>query len=92
MNKFYYLKFRRSKLETSEPYKSKPELKQLYWFKLCRSPLKIARHQWLMPVILVLRRQRSGGLQFKVSQGKYFVRPYLEKNHHTKGVVEWLKV
>jgi hypothetical protein len=29
-----------------------------------------ARHQWLMPVILVTERLRSGGLQFKASQAK----------------------
>jgi hypothetical protein len=29
-----------------------------------------ARHQWLTPVILALRRQRSGGSWFKASPGK----------------------
>jgi hypothetical protein len=24
--------------------------------------------------------------------GKWFVKPYLEKKHHKKGLVEWLKV
>jgi hypothetical protein len=31
---------------------------------------EIARHRWLMPINLVLRRQRSGGSQFKASLGK----------------------
>jgi hypothetical protein len=28
----------------------------------------------------------------KPAQGKKFMRPYLEKTHHKKGLVEWLKV
>jgi hypothetical protein len=31
-------------------------------------------------------------LQFKASLGKQFTRPYLEKTHHQKGMLEWLKV
>jgi hypothetical protein len=27
----------------------------------------------------------------EASLGKWFLRPYLEKNHHTKGLVEWLE-
>jgi hypothetical protein len=46
-----------------------------------------ANSQWLTPVILALRRQRSGGLQFKASVGKWFTRPYLENTHHKKRVV-----
>jgi hypothetical protein len=30
------------------------------------------------------RRQRSGGLQFEASLGKYFSRPYLKKTHHKR--------
>jgi hypothetical protein len=44
--------------------------------------------QWLTPII---RRQRSGGSRFKVSPGKQFLGPYLEKTQHKKGLVEWLK-
>jgi hypothetical protein len=40
----------------------------------------LAGRQWLQPVIL--RRQRSGGSQFKASPGKQITRPYLEKAHH----------
>jgi hypothetical protein len=29
---------------------------------------------------------------FKASLSKQSARPYLEKNHHKKGLVEWLKV
>jgi hypothetical protein len=31
-------------------------------------------------------------LQFEASLGNEFARPYLEKTHHKKGLVEWLKV
>jgi hypothetical protein len=40
----------------------------------------------------LFRRQRSGGSQFEVNPGKWFLRPYLEKKNHNKGLVEWLKV
>jgi hypothetical protein len=29
--------------------------------------------------------------RFDASLGKYFLRPFIEKPHHKKGVVEWLK-
>jgi hypothetical protein len=31
-------------------------------------------------------------LRFEASLGKQFVKPYLEKPYHKKGLVEWLKV
>jgi hypothetical protein len=31
-------------------------------------------------------------LWFEVNLGKEFTKPYLEKTHHKKGVVEWLKI
>jgi hypothetical protein len=31
-------------------------------------------------------------MKFKASQGKEFMRPYLEKTLHKKGLVEWLEV
>jgi hypothetical protein len=34
--------------------------------------------------MLELRRHRSGGSQFRASQGKSLERPYLEKIHHKK--------
>jgi hypothetical protein len=46
----------------------------------------------LMLIILVLKRQRTGGSQFKASPVKQFMRPHLEKTHHKKGLVEWVKV
>jgi hypothetical protein len=45
-----------------------------------------------MTIILVLRRQRSGGSQFKASPGKWFMRSYLKKPFTKRGLVEWLKV
>jgi hypothetical protein len=34
----------------------------------------------------------SGGLQLEARLGKQFERHYLEKTHHKKVLVEWLKV
>jgi hypothetical protein len=34
----------------------------------------------------------SGGWWFEASPGKQFIRLYLEKTHHKKALVEWLKV
>jgi hypothetical protein len=42
-----------------------------------------ARHWWLTPVILLLRRQRSGGSQFEASPGKMKARPYLKNTQHS---------
>jgi hypothetical protein len=39
-----------------------------------------------MPVILAT--QETGGSRFEASLGKQFARPYLEKTHHKKGLVE----
>jgi hypothetical protein len=44
-----------------------------------------------MPVILA-KEAELGGSQFEASPGKQFMKPYLEKNLHKKGLVEWLKV
>jgi hypothetical protein len=45
-----------------------------------------------MPVIHLFRGQRSGGSRFEATLGKYFLRPYLKKPHHKKGLVGWFKV
>jgi hypothetical protein len=37
-----------------------------------------------MPVILLLRRERSGGSQFEASSGKQFAKPYLKKKPSQK--------
>jgi hypothetical protein len=58
-----------------------------------KTELSQAEHPWLMPVILATQEaEKSGGSRFKVSPDKQCVRPYLEKTHHKKGLVEWLKV
>jgi hypothetical protein len=40
--------------------------------------------QWL---VILVRRQRSGGSRFKTSLGKWFTRLYLKKAHHKKELV-----
>jgi hypothetical protein len=47
--------------------------------------------------LYLLRRHRSGGLQFEASAGKKFMRHYLEKTnkkslHKKIGLMEWLKM
>jgi hypothetical protein len=46
-----------------------PEFKPQYCKKK-KKVVMLARHQWLTPVILLFRRQRSGGLWFEASPGK----------------------
>jgi hypothetical protein len=41
-------------------------------------------HWWLTPVILATQEAEIRRIEFG--------RPYLENTHHTKGLVEWLKV
>jgi hypothetical protein len=43
----------------------------------------LARHRWLMPVIQLLRRQRSGGMQFEASPGNSLEDP-ISKIPNTK--------
>jgi hypothetical protein len=46
-----------------------------------------------MPVIQLLRRQRSGGSWFKDNPGKLSsMRPYLKKPFPKIGLIEWLKI
>jgi hypothetical protein len=47
-----------------------------------------------MPVILAIRRQQSGGLQFKASLGKLLQRPYLDPTHKKRagGVTQVLEL
>jgi hypothetical protein len=45
----------------------------------------------LTPVILATQETEIRGLRFKVSPGKYIVRPHLKNTQHKKGLVEWLK-
>jgi hypothetical protein len=47
---------------------------------------------WLTSVFLTNQGQKSGGSWFEASPGKYFMRDYLEKHHHTKVLVRWLKM
>jgi hypothetical protein len=55
--------------------------------------LKIARCLLLRPEVLATQEAEIGGLpQLEASLGKEFVKPHLEKTHHKKGLVEWLKL
>jgi hypothetical protein len=44
---------------------------------------------WLTPVILATQEAEIRRI---VVLGKQFWRPYLEKTHHKKGLVKWVKV
>jgi hypothetical protein len=44
------------------------------------------------PVIPATQEAEVKASWFKATLGKQFERPYLEKAHHKKGLVEWLKV
>jgi hypothetical protein len=45
---------------------------------------------WLTPIILAT--QEAEIRRIEASLGKQVKRPYLEKTHHRKGLVEWLTV
>jgi hypothetical protein len=60
-----------------------PELK-LVSKANCLKTIAAAACRWHMPVILALRRQRSGGLQFEASPGKIVCKTYLKNIHHKK--------
>jgi hypothetical protein len=47
------------------------------------------RCRWLMSVILTTQEAEIRRIAV---QGKEFMRSYLKKIHHIKGLVEWLKV
>jgi hypothetical protein len=47
---------------------------------------------WFMPIIVATQKAKMRRSWFETSQGKKFERPYLKKNLHIKGLVEWLKV
>jgi hypothetical protein len=54
--------------------------------------LTIAGRQWLTTVFLATHEAEIRIWRFEASPGKQFVKPYLEKTHHKKGLKEWLKV
>jgi hypothetical protein len=45
-----------------------------------------------MPVILATQEAKIRLSKFEASPGIWFMRTYLEKTHHKKRLVEWLKV
>jgi hypothetical protein len=53
---------------------------------------KTAGCGWLTPVILATQGAEIRRIPVRSKQGKKFKRPYLQKTHYKKGLVEWLKV
>jgi hypothetical protein len=51
-----------------------------------------AKRWWLTPVILATQETEIRRITVQSQTQKQFTRPYLEKTHHKKGLVEWLKV
>jgi hypothetical protein len=58
-----------------------PPVQLLYANKIIFKKKGKNRHRWLMPVILALQ-ERSGGLQFKGSPGKWFLEALSRKTLH----------
>jgi hypothetical protein len=48
--------------------------------------------QRLMPIILATQEAEIKRIMVRSQHGKQFERPYFEKTHHKKELVEWLKV
>jgi hypothetical protein len=52
----------------------------------------LAGRQWLIPIILATQEAEIKRIKIQNQPREKFVRPYLKKTHHKKGLVEWLKV
>jgi hypothetical protein len=48
--------------------------------------------QWLTPVILATQEAEIRRITVQSQSRQIARRPYLEKSHHKKGLVQWLKV
>jgi hypothetical protein len=48
-------------------------------------------HWWFMPVILATQEAQIRRIEVRSQPQTNSLRPYLEKTHHKKGLVEWLK-
>jgi hypothetical protein len=67
-------------------------LSQITFFQQPLKRFELLGGRWLKPIILI-RRQRSKGLWFKVSpQANCLQDPIKKKIHHDAGLVEWLQV
>jgi hypothetical protein len=51
-----------------------------------------ASHQWLTPVILATQEAEIKRIKVQSQSRQRVHETYLEKTHHKKGLVEWLKV
>jgi hypothetical protein len=67
-------------------------MRPIYFVQLIYANKKKQVQPWrLMPVILAIQRQRSGGSQLEACLGKQFKRPYLKNTQHKKELVECVK-
>jgi hypothetical protein len=69
------------KIETKKSKQKKSSLKQTE-----------TRHWWLTPVILDTQEAEIRRITVQNQPGQIVCKTYLEKTHHKKGMVEWLKV
>jgi hypothetical protein len=54
--------------------------------------LKVARHQWLTPVILATQETESRRISVQSQRWQINLQDPISKVPNTKGLVEWLKV
>jgi hypothetical protein len=53
---------------------------------------KVARHQWLTPVIVAAQEAESRRIAVQTQPRQMVAGPYLVKTYHKKGLVERLKI
>jgi hypothetical protein len=68
------------------------------YFKKGKSPppqikkLCLAGHQWLMPIILATQEAEIRRIAIQSQPQQIVCETLSQKNHHEKGLVEWLKM
>jgi hypothetical protein len=80
------------KLSPRKPMMSKKTKVKVNVLSLSDKAKFLAGHQWLTPVILATQETEIRRITVQSQASKWFVRPYLKKIHHKKGLGEWLKV